>query len=57
VKHNYATDVGSFFEFGTAELPKIQVDNREVTWAEFLPLDQISRLNLSPTVKTWLENR
>jgi 8-oxo-dGTP pyrophosphatase MutT (NUDIX family) len=56
-KHDYATDVGSFFEFETAELPKVQVDNREVTWAEFLSLDQISGLNLSPTVKTWLENR
>jgi len=56
-KHDYATDVGSFFEFGTTELPKVQVDNREVTWAEFLTLDQISGLNLSPTVKIWLENR
>ena len=56
-KHDYATDVGSFFEFGMAELPEVQVDNREVTWAEFLTLDQISGLNLSPTVKIWLENR
>ena len=56
-KHTYATDVGSFFEFKTAELPKVRVDNREVTWAEFLTLDQISGLKLSPTVKTWLENR
>jgi ADP-ribose pyrophosphatase YjhB (NUDIX family) len=56
-QHNYATDVGSFFEFKTAELPEVRVDNREVTWAEFLTLDQISGLSLSPTVKTWLEHR
>ena len=56
-KHKYATDVGSFFEFEAAELPHLRVDNREVTWAEFLTLDQISGLNLNHTVKTWLENR
>jgi 8-oxo-dGTP pyrophosphatase MutT (NUDIX family) len=54
---NHATDVGSFFEFEMEELPDVQVDNREVIWAQFMPLEQISTLDLNPTVKTWLDNR
>lgn len=57
VKHNYATDVGSFFEFKTAELPKIRVDNREVVWAQFMSLEEVSGLNLSSTVLAWLSSR
>jgi 8-oxo-dGTP pyrophosphatase MutT (NUDIX family) len=56
-KHGHATDIGSFFEHTTAELPQVRVDNREVIWADFLTLDQISELKLSPTVITWLDNR
>jgi ADP-ribose pyrophosphatase YjhB (NUDIX family) len=56
-KFKYATDIGTFFEITMAELPQIQVDNREVVWAQFMPLDQVSNLNLSPTVKTWLKHR
>ena len=40
-----------------AELPQVQVDNREVVWAQFMPLDQVLNLNLNPTVKTWLKQR
>jgi 8-oxo-dGTP pyrophosphatase MutT (NUDIX family) len=53
----YATDIGTFFEILMAELPQIQVDNREVVWAQFMPLDQVANLNLNPTVKAWLKNR
>jgi 8-oxo-dGTP pyrophosphatase MutT (NUDIX family) len=56
-EHNFATDVGSFFEFEMTESPNVQVDNREVTWAQFMPLDQISSLNLNPTVRAWLDSR
>ena len=56
-KFKYATDIGTFFEITMAELPQFQVDNREVVWAQFMPLDQISNLNLNPTVKTWLKHR
>ena len=50
----YATDIGNFFEIGMTELPTFKVDNREVIWAQFMTLDQISKLNLNPTVKAWL---
>jgi 8-oxo-dGTP diphosphatase len=56
-KSRYATDIGIFFEITMAELPQIQVDNREVVWARFMPLDQVANLNLNPTVKAWLKNR
>jgi 8-oxo-dGTP diphosphatase len=56
-KSGYATDIGTFFEIAMIELPRVQVDNREVVWAQFMPLDQISNLNLSPTVKAWLKHR
>jgi 8-oxo-dGTP pyrophosphatase MutT (NUDIX family) len=52
-----ATDIGTFFEIAMAELPQVQADNREVVWAQFVPLDQVYNLNLSPTVKTWLKHR
>ena len=56
-KFKYATDIGTFFEIAMPELPQVQADNREVVWAQFVPLDQVSNLNLSPTVKTWLKHR
>ncbi|MBW2428566.1 MAG: NUDIX hydrolase [Deltaproteobacteria bacterium] len=56
-EHKYATDIGNFFEIEMAKLPTVQADNREVIWAQFKPLDQISKLNLNPTVKAWLDNR
>ena len=56
-KFKYATDIGTFFEIAVAELPQVQADNREVVWAQFMSLDQVSNLNLSPTVKTWLKHR
>ncbi len=40
-----------------AELPKVQADNREVVWAQFMPLDQVAKLNLNPTVRAWLDSR
>jgi ADP-ribose pyrophosphatase YjhB (NUDIX family) len=56
-EHKYATDIGNFFEIEMAKLPTVQADDREVVWAQFKPLDQISKLNLNPTVKAWLDNR
>jgi len=56
-KFKHATDIGIFFEIDMAELPQIQVDNREVVWARFLPLHQVCNLALSPTVETWLRHR
>jgi 8-oxo-dGTP pyrophosphatase MutT (NUDIX family) len=56
-KYKYATDVGTFFEIEMAESPNVQADNREVVWAQFIALDQISKLNLNPTVNAWLDNR
>ena len=56
-EHKYATDIGNFFEIEMAKSPTVQADNREVVWAQFKPLDQISKLNLNPTVKAWLDNR
>ncbi len=56
-RHNYAIDVGSFFEIELTEPPPLEVDNREVVWARFLTLDQVAELDLNPTVKTWLANR
>ena len=54
---NRITDIGNFFEIEMAKLPTVQADNREVIWAQFKPRDQISKLNLNPTVKAWLDNR
>jgi ADP-ribose pyrophosphatase YjhB (NUDIX family) len=56
-KFKYATDIGTFFEITMTQLPQVQADNREVVWAQFVPLDQVYNLNLSPTVKTWLKHR
>ena len=56
-KFKYATDIGSVFEVELAESPQIRVDNREVVWAQFMPLEQISKLCLNPTVKSWLDQR
>jgi ADP-ribose pyrophosphatase YjhB (NUDIX family) len=56
-KFKYATDIGTFFEITMAELPRVQVDNREVVWARFMPLDQVFNLNLNPTVRSWLNHR
>ena len=55
--HHYATDIGNFFEVEMVELPKFQADHREVVWARFMPLNQVSKLNLNPTVKAWLDSR
>ena len=56
---NYSNikDIGNFFEIEMSELPKIQLDNREVIWSQFMPLDQVAALNLNPTVKAWLDDR
>ena len=56
-KFKYVTDIGSFFEITMTELPRVRVDDREVVWARFIPLDQAVDLNLNPTVKTWLSHR
>ena len=56
-KFKHATDIGHFFEVEMTELPEIKVDNREVVRAEFMSLEEVARLNLSPTVNTWLNNR
>ena len=56
-KFKYATDIGHFFEVEMTELPEIQVDNREVVRAEFMSLEEVAQLNLSPTVVTWLNSR
>jgi 8-oxo-dGTP pyrophosphatase MutT (NUDIX family) len=55
---NYSNikDIGNFFEIEMAELPKIQIDNREVVWSQFMPLDQVAALNLNPTVRVWLDH-
>ncbi len=56
-KFKYATDIGTFFEITVAALPQVQPDNREVVWAQFMPLDQLANLNLNPTVKAWLKHK
>ena len=55
--HKYATDIGNFFEIKMAEKPPVRIDNHEVVWAHFMPLDQVSALNLNPTVRAWLDSR
>ena len=54
---NYSNikDIGNFYEIELTELPKIQIDNREVVWSQFMFLDQVAALNLNPTVRAWLE--
>jgi ADP-ribose pyrophosphatase YjhB (NUDIX family) len=56
-RFRYATDIGAFFEIEMAEMPKIQVDNREVVWAQFMPLIQIDQLALNPTVRAWFDDQ
>jgi len=53
----HATDIGTFFEITMTEMPPVQVDNREVIWARFLPLHQVNDLPLNPTLETWLKHR
>ena len=50
-------DVGSFLEIKMSELPKIRVDNREVVWAQFMTLDRALALDMSPTVKSYLDDK
>jgi len=56
-QHKYAVDVGNFYEIEMLDLPPVRVDNREVVYARFMPIDRVRRLNLNPTVKAWLNNR
>jgi len=56
-KYKYAWDVGKFFEIEMTELPAVCVDNREVVQAQFMSLDQVLKLQLSPTVTAWLNSR
>ena len=39
------------------DLPRVRVDNREVVYAQFMPMHRVCKLNLNPTVKAWLNNR
>ena len=56
-KHNYAYDIGTFFEIEMVESPAVCIHNREVLLAQFMPLDRGRKLALSPTVRAWLDNR
>jgi len=56
-KHNYARDVGKFFEIEMTELPAVCVDNREVVLAQFMSLDRVLKLKLNPTLAAWLNSR
>ena len=55
--YNNIEDIGNFYEIEMTEFPILKVDNREVFWSQFMPLDQIAALNLNPTVKAWLDHR
>ena len=56
-KYGNVCDVGSFFEIKMSELPEIQVDNREVVWAQFMTLDRALTINMIPTVKSYLDDK
>jgi hypothetical protein len=57
IERNHVCDVGSFFEIEMSGMPNLQVDNREVVWAQFMALDRALTLSMNPTVKQYLDER
>lgn len=53
-RYKYALDIGHFFELELATRPKIEIDNREVIWAEFMAPEEAGALNLHPLVRMYL---
>lgn len=55
--YSHVCDVGSFFEIEMSGMPNMQVDNREVVWAQFMTFDRALTLSMNPTVKQYLDER
>lgn len=58
VRHEeYKEDTIYIFELLVGEQPKIQIDNREVTWASFVELKMALKEELAPAVEAYLKER
>jgi ADP-ribose pyrophosphatase YjhB (NUDIX family) len=56
-KYKYVADEGHFFEIVMAQMPEVQVDDREVIWARFLSVEDTMKLKLNPAVRSYLNDR
>lgn len=57
IVHDYKDDHAFIFEWTARERPRIQVDNREVIWGEFVPEAALDARPLVPHVRLYLEWR
>ena len=55
-RYKYALDNGFFYEIELADVPEIEIDNREVVWARFMKPEEAFGLVLNPLVRTYLLN-
>ena len=53
-KQDFKDEIVTFFEINTEDPPPIVPDNREVVWAEYVPLSLALDLDLLPIVRTYL---
>jgi 8-oxo-dGTP pyrophosphatase MutT (NUDIX family) len=57
VRYHFKYENVTFFETHLPVRPSIQTDNREVVWAEFMPLSEALELRLVPVVRAYLEGK
>ena len=57
VYHDFTRDAISLFEIRLPVRPRFRTDNREVVWAEFMPLPEALGFSLFPLVRAYLEVR
>lgn len=55
--HEYKRDYTAIFEVRFPFKPPINIDHREVKWANFLSLDETTKLKLPPSIKSYFQKR
>jgi 8-oxo-dGTP pyrophosphatase MutT (NUDIX family) len=53
---NFKREILTFFDITLSQAPAVRIDNREVIWAEFMPLSKALSLNLSVAAHACLNN-
>ncbi|MCG8569651.1 MAG: NUDIX hydrolase [Spirochaetes bacterium] len=53
-EEKYATDHIILFEYHPTELPEIQVDNKEVIWAQFMSADEAAKLKIYNPIREYI---
>jgi 8-oxo-dGTP pyrophosphatase MutT (NUDIX family) len=55
--YKYVSEIGNFFEIEISNLPKLNIDNREVVWARFTAPDKALLMKLNPLVRSYLKTK